>query len=98
MRDFRPQVESTVIDHSVIAITDGFAKNRASCQCWRSSIARDAPDPEGKIMKTSVAAVVLGIIMTMALAAAAASVPAKSHPSLIHVSLLGGHHGLVPVW
>jgi hypothetical protein len=58
----------------------------------------EARGAEGKIMKSSVAAVVLGIIMAMALSGAAATVPAKSHTSLLHVSLLGGHHGLVPIW
>jgi hypothetical protein len=58
----------------------------------------EARGAEGKIMKSSIAAVVLAIIMAMALAGAAASVPKKSHTSLFHASLLGGHHGLVPIW
>jgi hypothetical protein len=50
------------------------------------------------IMKTSVAAMVLGLIIAMAMAAAAASVSAKSPTSSFRVSVIGGHQGLVPIW
>jgi hypothetical protein len=50
-------------------------------------------------MKTSVAAMVLGIILAMAMAAAAASGSAKSPTSSFHASVVGGgHYKLVPVW
>ena len=64
-----------------------------------ASSCEEASGPEGEIMKASVTAAVFGLIVAIALGAAAANGSAKSSTNVFHASVVGGdHYKRVPIW